>query len=385
MSALPRDGLGRARLFYLLTQGAFGIYLPFINVFFEHQRGLSGREIGILAAVAPLMTLLIAPVWGHAADARGSRLQVLRWALAGTAGTVLLIGLPTLFWPILLSVTLFTLFQVAIIPLSDGVIATAAAGRGVSYGSLRLWGSVGFALTGVLFGQAGRWLGLQAMFPCYALLILLALPAAWRMVPGEPPRPAGKRGRLLELLRDRPLASFLLVAGLAATGISAGYIFLYVFLAQLGASAGLMGAVSAVGALAEVPFMLWGGRLIKKHGAPRVFAAGMALFALGWGLYALLQNPTLALLVQALNGAGMGLLWPAAVTFVAQRAPAGRVASAQSLLGAVMYGLAPLLASQIAGNVFDAAGARAVLGVAAGTMLVGILLFSIRGDKPANC
>jgi predicted MFS family arabinose efflux permease len=215
------------------------------------------------------------------------------------------------------------------------------------------------------------------MFPIYALLMLLALPVAWQMVPDEPPPPIGGSGSALNLLRDRSIALFLLVAVLAATGITAGYVFLYVFLSSLGASPGLLGAISAAGALVEVPMMLWGGRLIRKRGAPLVFAAGMALCGLSWGLFATLRSPELGLWIQMLNGAGIGLLLPAAVTFMAQRAPSGRIATAQSLLSAVMFGVAPLAATQLAGAVYDAAGARVVLGVAAGIMSAGVLLVGL--------
>ena len=373
----PADGLGRVRLYYLLTNGALGIYLPFINVFFESERGLSGWQMGVLAAVGPTLALLAAPAWGAAADVSGSRLAVLRWALVGTAAGALLIGLPALFVPLLLAVGFFSLFQVAIIPLGDGVITAAAAERGVAYGGLRLWGSIGFALAGLIFGQLVHRLGLGSIFPGVALLMLLALPVMWRMVPHEPPPPKKEKGsQWLALLRDRPLALFLLVVGLAAIGITVGYIFLYVFLGSLGAGGGLMGLVSAVGSLVEVPFMFWSGRLIRKRGAPPVFALGMGLYALCWGLYAFLQAPVLAPLIQVLAGAGMGLLWPAGVIYVAQRAPAGRDATAQSLLAAVMSGVAPLLGSQLAGVVFDAAGPRTVLLVAAGTIAAGLVLFA---------
>ena len=40
--------------------GAGGIYLPFTNIYFVHL-GLNGREIGLLAALQPLMTLTVAP------------------------------------------------------------------------------------------------------------------------------------------------------------------------------------------------------------------------------------------------------------------------------------------------------------------------------------
>jgi PPP family 3-phenylpropionic acid transporter len=377
MSAWLRDGFLRVRLYYLLIQGAFGAYLPFINVYFA-ERGLSGREIGALAAVSPIMTLLVAPAWGSAADRSGSRLAVLRWVVAGTAGSVLLLGAATTFWLLLPAMGLFMLFQVATMPRGDAVVAAAAAERNASYGSLRLWGSIGFALGGFGMGQLESRFGLGAMFPVYSFLTALALPIMWRMVPHEPSAAASSRpARPRTLLRDRPLTLILIIAGVAATGITAGYLFLYVFLDSLGASAGLIGAVSAVGALIEVPFMLWGGHLIQRRGAPPVFAAGMGLFALGWGLYALLESPTLAPAIQALNGAALGLLWPAGVTFVARRAPAGQAATAQGLLSAVMYGVAPLLGAQVAGAVYDLAGARIVLAVAAGTMALGVSLFVV--------
>ncbi len=377
MSAWLRDGFLRVRLYYLLIQGAFGAYLPFINVFLA-ERGLSGREIGVLAAVSPIMTLLAAPAWGSAADRGRSRLGVLRWVLAGTAGSVLLLGVPRTIWLLLPAMGLFMLFQVAIIPLGDAVVAAAAAEQDTAYGRLRLWGSIGFALGGLAMGQMASGFGLGAIFPLYALLTALALPVMWRMVPGDfPARASSRPARTRSLLQDRALTLILIIAGVAATGITAGYVFLFVFLDSLGAGSHLIGAVSAVGALAEVPFMLWGDRLIQRRGAPLVFAAGMGLFALGWVLYAVLRTPFVAPAIQALNGAALGLLWPAGVTFVAQRAPAGQAATAQGLLSAVMYGVAPLLAAQLAGTVYDLAGARWVLAVAASTMALGVLLFAL--------
>jgi PPP family 3-phenylpropionic acid transporter len=235
------------------------------------------------------------------------------------------------------------------------------------------------------FGQLGAWWGLRSLFPVYALLFVLALLASRHMVRREPAPPAADSGKVLDLLKDRPLARFMIVAGLAATGITVGYMFVYVFLGALGAGAALLGAVSAVGALAEVPAMRFSGKLIRKWGAPPVFAAGVLLFGLGWLFYATLQRPTLAPLIQILNGVGMGLMWPAGVTYVAGRTPAERGATAQSLFNAVMYGVAPLVASLFTGSLFDLAGARVVLLVAAAFMAASVLLFvSLRNLSPAE-
>ncbi len=371
------DGMNRVRLFYLLVQGAFGIYLPFINVYFANDLRLSGKEIGLLAGVAPLMTLIVAPIWGAAADRRGSRIAVLRWAIAGAAMAILLLGSSKSFWLLLPAMTIFALFQVAIIPLSDGAVSAAAAGRKITYGSLRLWGSIGFMIGGPLLGWLANYYGMRVLFPVYSLLMLWALPVMWRMIPQEPP-PSGSsdRGMALSLLKKRSILIFLIIAGLAAIGITAGYQFLNVFLSSLGARTELIGTVSAIGAIIEACFMFVGGRLIEKHRAPTIFAAGTGLFVAGWALYAGLKVPGMAWAVQILLGAGMGLLWPAAVTYLAQQVPAERTATAQALLSAVMYGLAPLLAAQVAGLIFDESGARSVLRFAAGAMGAGLLIFA---------
>lgn len=379
MNQAPRsnDGLFRPRVYYALTLGAFGIYLPFIYVYLEQERHLNGRQIAALAAIPPLMTLVIAPIWCSLADSHGSRLQALRLAVIGTAASVLLVGLPGQFVLILLTIVLYNFFQAAVSPLGDGILASVASRRKIPYGNLRMWGSFGYAIGGILFGQIGHVWGLSSLFPSCALFLLLSLPVLWHMVSKEPPPPVKQSGSRLALLKDRTILQFLVIAGLGSTGISTGYLFLYIYLGDLGASPGLIGAVSAVGALIEVLFMYWGGKLIRRHSALSVFAAGMGIYGLGWICYALLRQPWMALLVQLFLGAGVGLLLPAAVTFIALRAPSQQTATAQSLLNAVMYGIAPLLASLIAGNVFDLAGARVVLALASAIVGAGILLYFI--------
>jgi len=49
---------GRGSLFYLGISSASAIFLPFITVFYA-DRGLSGREIGLLTAVGPVIALLL--------------------------------------------------------------------------------------------------------------------------------------------------------------------------------------------------------------------------------------------------------------------------------------------------------------------------------------
>ena len=78
------DGLNRTRLCYFLIMGAVGVYLPFINVYLEQDVGLSGRQIGLLAAfgagllsffspcVAPLVPAYLSIIVGQDDGRTGS-------------------------------------------------------------------------------------------------------------------------------------------------------------------------------------------------------------------------------------------------------------------------------------------------------------------------
>ncbi|MEP7359552.1 MAG: MFS transporter, partial [Anaerolineales bacterium] len=56
-----------AAVFYFFYFGANGIYLPFINLYFD-KIGLSGSAIGALAALPPLLGFGAGPLWGALGD-----------------------------------------------------------------------------------------------------------------------------------------------------------------------------------------------------------------------------------------------------------------------------------------------------------------------------
>ena len=380
LRARSDDGLNRIRLFFLLYQAGLGIYYTFFVVYLEQERGLGGLEIGALLAISPLMTLLVTPLWGRVADARGSRQTMLRWALMGAALGALFVAFPRDFWPLLVAVAFFMLFQVAVVPLSDGLVATAAHQRRVPYGKLRWWGSIGLAFGSMFFGLVLNVSGLGSLFYFFAGLMFLAMLAAWRMVSDEPPAVASAgSGHIRELLRDGPLARFLLVAGLGAVGMAMTYSYVYLHLAQLGASGGLIGAISALGALAEALSMHQGDRLMQRWGAPRVYAIGLSFFAASCVLFAVISNPWWGLLAMFINGIGMGLQWPAGVTYVAWRAPAAHAAGAQSLKVTVTFGISSLIASQLGGVVYDVAGSQKLMAVSGGILIAAVVLFFVLG------
>src|SRR6478736_7904837 len=78
---------------------------PYITLYYR-QLGLSGPQIGLLAAIPSIALAVLAPLWGMLADLWGIHRLILRGALACAALTALLLTGATGFIPILLLVIL---------------------------------------------------------------------------------------------------------------------------------------------------------------------------------------------------------------------------------------------------------------------------------------
>lgn len=55
------------KVFYFCFYAAKATLVPYLVLYFE-SLGLSGRQIGFLAGITPLVSLVGAPLWGALAD-----------------------------------------------------------------------------------------------------------------------------------------------------------------------------------------------------------------------------------------------------------------------------------------------------------------------------
>src|SRR5690349_16710166 len=161
----------RGGLFYFGYYGAAATYMPFLSVFFA-RRGLSGQEIGILVAFGPLTSLVAAPALSALADRRGWRLGMLSAAMAGVAFSLLALMVPDSFLGLLFVVTLLAIASSPVGPIADGLVARMAARRGLSYGQMRLWGSLSYALVAAAGGALWQEAGFRVVLPLAAALFL---------------------------------------------------------------------------------------------------------------------------------------------------------------------------------------------------------------------
>lgn len=368
---------------YFIFYGAIGCLMPYLPLYYQ-SLGLNGQQIGLLMGLGPVVLLGSGPLWGALADRFNLHRLLLPVASGGSFLFILLVPLVGGSLTGLILVTLLqAFFSQAIIPLLDSAALDIAAWSGTAFGRMRLGGSLGFMIISVFIGWVLTRVDLRWMFYSYsigmALVVLLAF--------GLPAHQRRGQSTMLQgigvLARERSLVFFLLAALLLGFAASAIQAFLPLFLSGIGGDSNTVGLAGALGALTELPVMIFGALLLRRLGGlwqGLLFAA--LVYTLRWFAMSAVTGVGPALALQLTHGLSFGIFVLAAAGYVDDLAPHGLSATAQSVYNVFYWGLGSIAGSLGAGVIYQQLGIAwlfRLCGLA--TLLAIVLLF---GARPAH-
>lgn len=364
---------------YFWYYAAIGAFMPFAALYYR-DLGYTGFQIGLLTALPSLGTAVLGPFLGALADSRALHHLILRVSLLAAA----LIGFTmtrfTDYAPIFLLVCLLAVSTVAIPPLLDSFAMTTSERTNRSYGSLRVWGSLGYMLLTLIMG----WLIGDDMSPIvlmgYGMCVSLTLLGTYGLPPMGERVPQSMLGGLGMALRNRPLVLLLGIAFLVATCGSLINVFLAVHLESLGASSGLIGVAFSISAVTELPIIAGGGWLIRRLGPVGLMFIAISAYLIRFSVLAVAEDPAVVIGTQLLHGLSFGAFLMASVTLAHRIAGRAQAATAQSLLSAMSFGLGSIVGSLIGGSALDRIGTTGIYQAAA-VISVGTLVIAIVGTR----
>ncbi len=369
--------------FYFLYYAAAAALIPFLAIYYE-QLGFSGRQIGLLAALPPLIILISAPLWGAVADATKQHKSLLLSAITGALVVVFLFSRTTAFAWIIPVIVVYAFFTAPVMPMVDAsTMDWLGEGRNL-YGRIRLWGAIGWGLSAPLIGWLIEGSNIRWAFYGYIVLMLVGLVIAWllpiRETSGQQPfwsgirLFAGNRAWLLFL-------AVVFVSGMCMAMIS-GFLFLY--MNDLGASKTLMGFTLTVATISELPIFFYSNRLLNRWGARGLLLVALAAYVVRALAYTFFSEPWVFLIIQLLHGLTFSAMWVAGVSYADSLAPEGLGATAQGLFSAVLFGLGGIAGGLIGGLLYDELGAVAMFRWAATFALVGLVIFTLVSRNEAK-
>ena len=377
-----RWGVDRALLapkaFYFCFYAASSSLVPFLSLYYR-ESGLSGAQIGLLAGISPIVTWLAAPLWGALADSTRQHRAMLMAAIIGTMAMVALLSQAhSLFWllPIVLG---YAFFSAPIMPLVDNSVMALLGEPKVLYGRQRVWGAIGWGIAAAVAGALVDRFGLVVSFYAFLLLFAIALFFSTRLkvsvnAIGQPFWQGVKR-----MANNRPLMIFLVSVLFASIGSGIVYNYIFLYLADLGASTTLMGLSLTVATLSEIPVFFFSALLLRKIGARGLLLLSLGAYVVRLFAYTLLPPVWIVLPISLLHGLTFSALWVAGVSYANEVAPKGMGATAQGLFTGMTMGLGSAAGAVLGGTMYDTLGPILMFRTAAMLVLVGLVFFAVAG------
>lgn len=341
--------------FYFVFFVAFGALYPLMPLFLR-ERGMSGTEIGTIVSIGTVMTVLFQPVWGMICD----RYQAQRMLLVVT---LLLASVFAAVYPFAHSYWLFFLlfagmaaFHSSGVPIIDSISLSYVQRHGGDYGSLRLWGAIGFAVASWGAGKLSEMVSLSSIFYIYAgayvvcVLISLALPQESNRMG------VNLTAGLKKLFRIPRFMMFLFGTFLIFGTIQANNSYFGIFFTAIGGTVAGVGLSFLIAAGSEAPVMRFAGRLVARFGLIPMLATAGAISAARWLYYGMAPTPGWVMVLLFVQGLSVGLYLPAAAQFVRDTAPEEIRVTALGIYTAVGNGLGTMAGSVVGGILLDQYG-----------------------------
>lgn len=274
-----------------------------------------------------------------------------------------------------------------------------------AYGTLRMWGAIGWGVFSPVAGWAVGQFGVErASFVCFAVGSVVCLATCWfidfaplytsnteeavvdedsnsasqPLLRGEPPdntqvvlveeddvsgAPDTNRTSLVSVLLAPATIGWLLLSATMGYGIGAIEGFFFLYLEDLGAHPLLMGIDLFVTCIAEAPFFYLTTFLFQRVSVDICLQIVLLAYIVRMGAYVLLPNlpsPWYILPVDLLHGVTFGVGWSAGAVQAARLAPSHLRATMQSVFQATFSGLGYGAGGLVSGWLYRKGGGRAV-------------------------
>jgi MFS transporter, PPP family, 3-phenylpropionic acid transporter len=352
----------RLAIFYAALFAALGVQVPFLPLWLA-AKGLDASTIGLVLSVPMIVRLLAIPLATRIAD----RQDALRAVIAIASALAMLgygtLGLAQGIFAISIAFALASAFYTPLMPLADAYALRGLGVLGRAYGPVRLWGSAAFIVGSFAAGLVLDVIPARDLIWLAVVALVITTAAACALSPLAP-RGASTAKPLRfawDLLRDPALLAAMAAASLIQASHAVYYGFSTLDWAAAGLDGGTIGALWALGVIAEIVLFAMSGRLPVAPTTLIIFGAAGAVVR--WGGMAF--DPPAALLapLQCLHGLSFGATHLGALSFIARTAPAEAGATTQGYL-AVALGLAMAAAMGVSGVLYARWGSFAYAAMA---------------------
>ncbi len=362
------------KIIYFMFNSHIAAFFPFFPLYLE-RAGIPGTQIGLLLAVFPVVNILIAPLWGMLADYKNWHGRIVMLTAVGGALVIPAYVITSTFWSFLLLQILFCSLVSPIEPFINKLAIEVQRIRDIDFGRVRLYGSLGFALTVLIGGRVFQEYGIYLGF-LVASGFLIILSFSSRKLPQTTDISSENIfSDVKEVFTIKPILIFLLSITLIRTASMSLDTYISIIIEHMGSGESVTGLSWALPAFIEIPIFFFSAKFLGKYGLKKVIFCGFLLTIVQVILFNLAFSTVLVVIAQMFRGFGFALLFIAGINFLEKMSPPKVKTTCQTLFITSLFGLSSLFGSLIGGFLYENFSLTALYRFSLVVVLSGTFLF----------
>jgi PPP family 3-phenylpropionic acid transporter len=331
--------------------------------------GISDTQIGFLLGAGSIISIVSQPLWGMVSDKFRTIRKVLLLILLISVVVGTLMYRTSGLWSISLFVALMYIFYLPTDPLVESLNFQSAVHAGIPYGSVRMFGALGYAVTSLLVGYSVQWWGIGTLSWIYLACGIVALLLCLSLTDVQASVKPALLGNLKEFFMQSHTLVFFLLVFIVAIPHKMNDIFIGLYMDELGGEVRLTGLSWFVMTITETVFFAVSARVIKPGREPLLMTIAAGLYTLRFLLCSLIDNPNALVGLQVFQGFTFVFFYASAIQYLYSMVPEQWRSTGQTVLTVLFFGVSGIIGSSVGGWMMDAFGGAMlyrVMAVAAG-------------------
>lgn len=360
------------RSFNFLYFALLAMFVSFLPVYLDAQ-GLPATKIGLIIGTGGFIAIFSQPLWGMISDRTKTIKKVMLLLLGCSTIVGYLLYASSSFIVLLLFTMFMYFFLMPLDPLTESLNFQTAEANGVSYGSIRTFGAVGYAVMSLAVGYTTQYFGINSLAFLFAgigiISILICLPLPDAPVTGKPISLKSLRN----FLSNKETIWFMLLIFIVAVPQRINDTFLGVYIRKLGGTPDMVGLAWFLAAGSEILVFALSFWWLRKGKELAIISFAAVFYFIRFFLSAWVTDPHILVYLQLLQTFTFPIFYSAAIQYLYRIVPEEWRATGQTVLAILFFGVSGIVASYLGGWFYESYGGKQLYLWISGMSFAGLL------------
>ncbi len=374
---------------YLVLFIGLGAYNTFLPVYLENTLGFSSSQVGIVISIPSILGIIFVPIWGLLSDILKKQKTVLWINVLISLLLSVVYVITDSFISVLIVATFFEMFRNSVLPLTDSITTSYCEENNKNYGSIRVIGSLFFAVSSFFCGQLIKATNQDVMF-FYVFIVsmigcLIVIPTLDTTSKLPQREKLNLKSDLPKLFKNKAYI-LILISGICIASLTEAIMaYQGIHLMSLGAGSDMVGLLTVFMIIPELYFMVKCKSLLDKFGIVKILSFASLALLVRWSVYLFSSSPLMFMLGTSMHGVAISIIIICAFDFIGKVVDKNLYTTSMTVYTFTIGTFCSIL-KLLYGGIIDALGIKAVFILSIFISLCSFYVFRLisKYEKPSS-